>query len=106
MVYEFASYRTYLKEVLAERVRKNPKYSLRALARHLGVSPSALSEIMNGLGNFSFASARRIATKLDLSNRETEYFCSLVQLEASNDPELKESFLEKIRTLNPKKTKT
>jgi uncharacterized protein (TIGR02147 family) len=105
MIYQYVSYRSYLKEVLAERVKRNSKYSLRAMAKHLGVSSSALSEIMNGLANFSLNSARKIATKLDLSNGEVEYFCSLVQLESSRDPEVRESLLEKIKSLNPNKPK-
>ncbi len=37
-----------LKNAFARKKRKNPGYSLRALARDLGISPSFLSRIMNG----------------------------------------------------------
>lgn len=41
-------FRIFLKEELARRCQKNPAYSLRSFAKLLGISHSALSQIMSG----------------------------------------------------------
>jgi uncharacterized protein (TIGR02147 family) len=102
MIYEHKSYRTFLREELAERAKKNPKYSLRAMALQLGFSHSTLSLVMKGSVNLSLESARKIASRLNLSPTETEYLCLLIQLDNSHDPEIKESILRRLQSLNPK----
>lgn len=101
MIYAHFSYRTFLKEVLVDKTAKNPSYSLRAMARQLGVATSSLSEVLAGKSGFSLMAARKIALKLRLSPEETEYFCLLVQLEATKDLEIRESLLARIRGSNP-----
>ncbi len=53
-----------LRERLVEIQRENPRYSLRAFSRKLGVHVGALTYIMNGKRNVSRALAERIATRL------------------------------------------
>ena len=106
MIYEHVSYRSFIKEVLAERVKKNSKYSLRAMATQLGFSHSTLSEVMKGSANLSLSSARKMALKLNLSPLETEYLCLLIQFEATKDVEIRESLFAQMRGLNPTKTKS
>jgi len=103
MIYEHKSYRSFLKEVLAEKTKKNPKYSLRAMAKHLGFASSSLSEVMNGKSGFSLSSARRVAARLGLSTEETEYLCLLVQFDSAEDPEVKNSLLSRMSSTSPKK---
>lgn len=103
MIFEHRSYRTFLKNILAERVRNNPSYSLRAMAKQLGFSGSQLSEAMNGKANFSGASLQKIAQKLKLSDEETEYFLLLGDLETQKDPEIRESILRRLRRVSPDK---
>lgn len=101
MVLEHTSYRAYLRSVLAERITKNPSYSLRAMARDLGLKPSQLSEVCKGTKNLSLQSAHVAALKLGLEACEAEYFCVLVQYETAKSSELRESFLKRMRALNP-----
>jgi uncharacterized protein (TIGR02147 family) len=106
MIYEYVDYRAYLKEELAVRTRKNPKYSLRALATLLGCSHSTLSLVMKGSLNLSLESARKIASRLKLTDAETEYFCLLIQAEKTQDAEVRESILKRVSSLNPKGIKS
>lgn len=106
MIYQHVSYRSYLREVLADRTKKNSKYSLRAMAKQLGFASSSLSEVLNGSANFSLMSARKIASRLELTAEETEYLCLLVQFDSSEDPEIRESLLNRMKSINPKKTTT
>lgn len=102
MIFEHQSYRSFLKDVLAERIIKNSGYSLRALARDLGIHASQLSAIYKGTKGLSLQSALSIAQRLKLGPQETEYFCLLVQAENSKSPEVKDTFLQKMRELQPK----
>ena len=60
-------------------MRVNPRYSLRAFARQLDVSPGEISEILRGKRKLSFKLALKIAVKLDLSVAEKDHLLSLVQ---------------------------
>jgi uncharacterized protein (TIGR02147 family) len=100
-IYDFPSYRIYLKEITAERIRKNPSFSLRAMAKQLGLSPSSYSDVLQGRRNFSVKTAMRIATKIGLNDAEVEYFCLLVELESSSNMGRKSHLLNRARQLNP-----
>ncbi len=103
MVLEHTDYRIFLKTVLADRMARNPKYSLRAMARSFSISPALLSQISNGKRNLTTANAVRLAKKLGLSKRETDYFCSLVQYQDAKHVESKALLLEKINALRAKR---
>lgn len=85
MNFEGADFRLYLRKVLAEKCARNPKYSLRAFARKIGLSPSHLSRVTNGSAGISIAAAYKLALGLDLSTEETKSFVELVGLERAND---------------------
>ena len=61
-----------LRSELRRRLSRNPRYSLRAFARQMGMAPSALSEILRGLRPLSFKAATRISDRLLLSPVERE----------------------------------
>lgn len=53
-----------LKSEFVVRANANPRYSLRAFARHLEVSPSLLCEVLGGKRNFSSKTMEKIESKL------------------------------------------
>lgn len=83
MLLESDSARAFLKEELARRMRANPRYSQRAFARQLGISPGELSEVMNGKRHLSLKSALKIAKQLQLSPVEAQHLVQLTQVEKS-----------------------
>ncbi len=56
----------------------NPRYSLRAFARDIGISPSRLSAILKGRQGLSESSASRIAAKLGWEGEAAERFVLMV----------------------------
>lgn len=100
-VFRFNDYRLYLRAVLAERSKKNRGYSLRAMARALGLSASVLSDIHNGKKNLSSNKAYLTAQKLDLKAKERDYFCTLVELGRSKEPESSAQILDRLDRMNP-----
>lgn len=68
-----------LSEVLTESRLRNPAYSLRAFAKKLDLSPSAVSEILNGKRNVSKKLAEKVVHKLCLDPRETKSIIGLFE---------------------------
>lgn len=99
-VFEHSSYRTYLRSVLAERITRNPSYSLRAMAKALGLQASHLSSIHSGQKRLSAETAMKVAVNLGLGKTETEYFTLLVQYENAREPELKHEYQQRLSALN------
>jgi uncharacterized protein (TIGR02147 family) len=81
------SYQLILKAKLEERCKANPRYSLRAFSRDLGVGPGRLSSILNHRIGLSEKAAKQIGTKLGLTSEETNYFCQLVVASDSRSKE-------------------
>lgn len=72
-------YRSILRREFDARIKANAKYSLRAFARDLKIAPSRLSEVLSGKQGLSRDKARGLARELKLSDKETEFFCDLVE---------------------------
>jgi uncharacterized protein (TIGR02147 family) len=65
---------------------KNPAYSLRSFAKRLAVSPSALSEILNGKRRVSAKLANRLADKLALPPEQRQELLAQLQPGATAKP--------------------
>ncbi len=76
-------YKRLLRAELKRRQIANPRFSLRAFARHLAVSPGFLSAIMSGLRCPSKKTARLLAEKLGYSPHQADEFSRLVGGEKS-----------------------
>ncbi len=71
-------YREILQDELAQRIKQNSMYSLRAFAKDLGIYPSRLSDVLNGRYGLSRGAAIKIAQKLKYTHEEIACFCDLV----------------------------
>lgn len=100
-IYRHHNYAGYLKEVLLDKARKNPSFSLRAMARQLSLPPSLLSEVFSGKRHLTEDNAVMVAERLGLNEAAREYFRTLVQLGRAKKPQVKEVLLRKLRTLHP-----
>ncbi|HUP56704.1 MAG TPA: TIGR02147 family protein [Bdellovibrionota bacterium] len=103
MVFEHQDYRVFLKTALNEKAKSREGYTLRAFSQKLGVSNSFLSEVLSSKKSLSMELAFKIAVKLDLTDRETQYFCLLVQLEHEGEPDFREELARRLQALNPKR---
>lgn len=63
-----------LQRELAKRCEKNPKYSLRAFARELGISHAFLSMVLSGKRSLPSKAATKIAENLKLLPGEKKFF--------------------------------
>ena len=83
---EYESYQDFLKAELLKRTQLNPRYSQRAFANLLGLSPGALSEILKGKRKLTYKAAKKIALALNLNKNETEDFLKLIDIENGETP--------------------
>lgn len=86
-----SDYRSILKEELNTRCEQNPRYSLRAFARDLKLSPSRLSEILNRKQGLSRKAAEKIAQSLGYRADEAIHFCDLVSVKHARGVQEKEA---------------
>lgn len=73
--------RKLLTESLARSRMKNSRYSIRAFAKKLGVSPAALSQILNGKRNLTGKTAENIMARLGLDPFEHQKLQLKIQQE-------------------------
>jgi uncharacterized protein (TIGR02147 family) len=73
---ETSSSQTWLANLLEEKSKKNPLFSMRAFARLVDVSPAVLSRILSGKRKLTFNLAVRIADALVLGPEERELLYS------------------------------
>ena len=96
-IFDHADYRSYLREQLLMRMKKNPEFSLRAFSRLLGISPSFLSRVLSGQRALTPEQAHPISKALKLSSRESQYLELLTLIERTSDQQAKASLLERRR---------
>lgn len=92
-------YRTILKSQLQRRQELNPKYSLRAFAKKLEISPSKISELLSGKKKLSSKRAEIIANRLGLIGKERELFILSTQVESATKSTDKDGLKNKMREL-------
>lgn len=95
-----SDYRSILKEEFARRAEQNQLYSLRAFARDLGMGSARLSEILSGKSGLSRPTAEKIARRLKMNIRDTEYFCTLVESEHARSRTQRELARQRLRDLS------
>lgn len=71
----------FLNNYLKTKQQKNAKYSQGALARDLGISTGALSQILNGKRIISKAMATKFCEKLKLTQKEQKLFLKNFEIE-------------------------
>jgi uncharacterized protein (TIGR02147 family) len=76
-------YRTCLQTVLAHRCEKNPRYSLRSLARALGIGAGTLSQFLSGKRTPSYRTAVRMLSHLGLEPGEERDFMQSLAIAVS-----------------------
>jgi len=96
---EQTSCRVILQQTLFSKQQKNKRYSLRAFARDLKISPSFLSEVLSGKYGISKQLAGQIADRLGFTNEESQHFCSLADLEVTDSRSKKRSEIKNSRRL-------
>ena len=92
------NYRFILLHELEKRALKNPRYSMRAFARDIGISAPRLSDILKQRYGLSKSAALSIAGKLGFNQKETTYFCDLVESQHGRSDAIRKKALERAQS--------
>lgn len=101
MIFDFDSTHGFLNAVLEQKSARNKKFSLRAMAKNIGVSPSALSSILNAAKAPSPGTVLKISHWLKLGKKEHEYLDILAQLETAKTESVRRLLTKKMGELKP-----
>ncbi|WP_415063257.1 TIGR02147 family protein [Bdellovibrio sp.] len=74
-----SSISVFLLDVLEQRRERNPRYSMRAFARDLGLSPGRLSDFLSGRRVPGKQLTLRIISSLDLKHEEAQKLMHLIE---------------------------
>ena len=88
-----------LQGVLREKQQKNPRYSMRAAARDVGVTSGFLSQILQSKKRLTFQRAIQFTQLLKIDDRTSELLLRAVALESTKDPACR-TFLENLLSGN------
>lgn len=90
-VFQYTDYRVLVLDDFTLRSTRNQKYSLRAYARDLELSPGYLSSILRGKKHFKHVNCRDVFSRLGFnSSEELQYLENLVVYQTSADVLIKE----------------
>jgi uncharacterized protein (TIGR02147 family) len=82
-------YAVYLQDLLAERSRTNPRYSLRAFARSLSIDAGALSAVLSSKRPLTFKQAEKILTRIAPGPAERKRVLASVVFQQKSRPLLR-----------------
>jgi len=103
-VFQFIDPNEYLLNVLDEKKKNNPNFSIRAWARQLGYkNPDLLAKVLRGERRIKNGLSEKILETLKLSEKAKQYFKILVLLSNTNSITEKELYLSMLKSFNPKK---
>lgn len=101
-IFDFLDYHAYLAAWVADRKRKVASFSFQWLANRCGFkSRSFLRLVSLGERDLSEAYALKLAKAMDLSDKEREYFLSLIALDAAETAEQRELHHQRLARLAP-----
>ncbi|HLE01705.1 MAG TPA: TIGR02147 family protein [Bdellovibrionota bacterium] len=94
------SYRDLLKNEFQARITKNTRYSLRAFARDLSMTPQMISAVLNGKRDISLDSGADIVDRLGFDPNRAQDFLDAIVLEGCKTDRAKKMVLQRIEDRN------
>ena len=95
------NYRSFLRERLIQKQKKNPQFSMRSFAKQLGIQPAFLSYVLNGKRDLSEEMTAQFIDRLGLTTDEGKRLELLVRYEKAQSPTQKKRLLEQLNELSP-----
>jgi len=82
-IFTYNDYRSYLRDAILEKQRKNGNFSLRSAATRIGITSGSLTRILNGSRHAGSSLCEKCIAFLGLKRREAEFFTLLVKFESA-----------------------
>jgi len=105
-LFQYNDYRAFLHDYYQQQKKENPRFSYRYLGQKLGVDPGSLLRVFKGESHFSESVVETVASYLFATEKEQEYFTTLVRFnKAKNAPEA-DAYYRKLLGLKDLKLQT
>ncbi len=95
MITEFTDYRLYLRNYILN-LPKRGRGEIARLAALLDVNSTMISQVLKGTKKLTQEQVYTLSIYLKLTDFETEYFMMLLQVDRSNNDELKRFWFERV----------
>jgi uncharacterized protein (TIGR02147 family) len=96
-IFSYTDYRQYLRDYFQEKKQVNPSFSYRILAERCGFKArDYLMRVMNGQRNLSQAGTEQLSHYFKFSEKQAEYFLTLVRLNQAETTQEKEPLFAKL----------
>jgi uncharacterized protein (TIGR02147 family) len=96
-IYQYDTFRTYLKDLFEERKAAEPGYSYRRFAADAGFSnPGFLVDVIKGRRTLSADAVEKVIVGFGLSSREGEFFRLLVKVSRTRDEQERRELLHEL----------
>ncbi len=95
-IFSYTDHREYLRDELDRKRNRNPAFSMRAAAAHLGIGSGTLSRILSGARDIGPNLLPAIIEFLGLKSKEAEYFSLLVRFSRTANPGKKRQYYEEM----------
>ncbi|MDB5048515.1 MAG: hypothetical protein JWO30_1586 [Fibrobacteres bacterium] len=105
-VFEYLDYRKFITDSHAAKKRVRPSFSLRFVAGRIGSTSGSLTRILKGQLNLNPAMAAKVARVFDLTEKESEYFETMVLFCHAKTLREQNLFLEKLLRMRGSKIRT
>lgn len=104
-IYNYLKINDFLKDAWQDKRAKNNRFSIRAWAHQMGLKHhNALYEMVNGKRKVPKSLVLKLIKSLELNVQEAQYLELLIDLSRAKNKELQDSYLEKMRPYQNKRT--
>lgn len=98
-LFDYLSYRTYLRDFYEENKKRNYFYSFRYMAQKVGIDHSLLVKVLLGKRHITSASIKQFTTLCSFSAPEAKYFETLVNFDKARSESQSRIYFEKLLSL-------
>lgn len=102
-LFDYKDYKTYIKERIIDSPTKGRGIKLK-IAEHLSCQTSFISQVLNGLPNFSLEQGIKLNTFFDHTKEEARYFILLLHCERAGSAELIAFLKEEMKEIVDKRS--
>lgn len=102
-IFDYASFRSYMRDIYLTKKRANKKFSLQYFANKMGFSSRGnLKMIMDGKSNISATAIKRLNEALGHNKAQADFFQAMVLHDQARSDEERTLYFEKMASLKPK----
>jgi uncharacterized protein (TIGR02147 family) len=99
-IYAYTNYRQFLQDFFANKKKQNSRFSLKMLADKAGFKArDHILRVMNGQNNLSYEGGRKLGIAMDLSEKELDYFTTLILFNQAKTGDDREYYFGKLSSV-------